>query len=249
MHPDLARLIDLQRITSAIDTATRTLNAHPQRQAAVDAEVAAAKAAVDGAKATLEAEMADRRSVEKDLAVVTGRLEKYKDQLMAVKTNREYHAMQSEMASAQESVQKFEERIIELMLQADEAQAALKAAQQALKNAEAHAASERAAMEREREALTADVGALQAERDEVAKQLPENVRRLFEGIRAKRGTAVTRMIDGHCAECNVRVRPMVLGTVKKNDDIVQCDTCSRIIYYEPPAPAAVAPDATAAPGA
>lgn len=249
MHPDLARLIDLQRITTAIDTATRTLTAHPQRHAAVDAEVAAAKAAVDAAKATLEAEMADRRSVEKDLAVVTGRLEKYKDQLMAVKTNREYHAMQSEMASAQESVQKFEERIIELMLQADEAQAALKAAQQALKDAEAHAAAERAAMERERDALTAEVGARLAERDEVAKQLPENVRRLFDGIRAKRGIAVTRMIDGHCAECNVRVRPMVLGTVKKNDDIVQCDTCSRIIYYEPPAPAAAAPDASSTPGA
>ena len=243
MHPDLARLIDLQRITSAIDGASKTLSAHPQRLAAIDAGVAAAKAAVDTAKATLEAEMAERRAVEKDLAVVTGRLERYKDQLMAVKTNREYHAMQSEMASAQESVQKFEERILELMLQADEAQGTLKAAQAHLKETEARATADRAAIETEQTTLAAEVAVRQRERDALAAQLPENTRRLFDGIRAKRGTAVVQMINGHCAECHVRVRPMVLGTVKKNEDIVQCDTCSRIIYYVAPvaAPAADAP--------
>jgi predicted nucleic acid-binding Zn-ribbon protein len=246
MHPDLALLIDLQRITSAIDAASKTLTAHPQRLAAIDAGVAEARAAVERAKATLDGEMAERRSAEKDLAVVAGRLEKYKDQLMAVKTNREYHAMQSEMASAQESVQKFEERILELMLQADEATAALKAAQARLVETEAQAIADRKAIEAEHASLAADMTGRQQERDAIAAQLPENTRRLFDGIRAKRGVAVVQMIDGHCAECNVRVRPMVLGTVKKNDDIVQCDTCSRIIYYVAPvaAPAAAAPPAT-----
>ena len=83
--------------------------------------------------------------------------------------------------------------------------------------------------------MTAAIAAHQEERDAVASQLPENARRLFDGIRAKRGIAVVQMINGHCAECHVRVRPMVLGTVKKNDDIVQCDNCARIIYYVPPA--------------
>ena len=116
MHPDVARLIELQRVTSAIDAATKTVTAHPQRLTAIDAAVAAARNAVDTAKASLEQHMAERRTAEKDLAVVAGRLERYKDQLMAVKTNREFHAMQTEMASAQESVQKFEERILVLMV-------------------------------------------------------------------------------------------------------------------------------------
>ena len=247
MHPDVARLIDLQRITSAIDSASKTLNAHPQRLAAIDAALAAAHAAVDAAKATLEAEMTERRTVEKDLAVVNTRLERYKDQLQAVKTNREFHAMQSEMTTSQDAVQKFEERILELMLQADEAQAALKAAQQALKDTEARAAADRKAIEAEHSTMATDVAERQKERDAVAALLPENTRRLFDGIRAKRGVAVVQMIDGHCAECHVRVRPMVLGSVKKNDEIIQCDNCARIIYYVPPAPAPAAPDASAPP--
>ncbi len=242
MHPDLARLIELQRITSAIDAATKTVTAHPQRLAAIDASVAAARNAVDAAKAALEQHVAERRAVEKDLAVVSGRLERYKDQLMAVKTNREFHAMQTEMSSAQESVQKFEERILVLMMQADDEQATLKTAEHGLKAALAAADADHKAIEAESSALTVSIAALQKERDAVAAELPENARRLFDGIRAKRGIAVVQMINGHCAECHVRVRPMVLGTVKKNDDIVLCDNCARILYHVPPAAPA---DATA----
>ena len=97
--------------------------------------------------------------------------------------------------------------------------------------------------------MATDVAEHQKARDAVAAQLPENTRRLFDGIRAKRGVAVVQMINGHCAECHVRVRPMVLGSVKKNDEIVQCDNCARIIYYVPPAPAPAVVDAPSAPTA
>jgi hypothetical protein len=32
----------------------------------------------------------------------------------------------------------------------------------------------------------------------------------------------------------MRLRPMVYDQVRRNEDIVQCDYCQRILYYVPP---------------
>ena len=37
-----------------------------------------------------------------------------------------------------------------------------------------------------------------------------------------------------CSVCQVRLRPKVFSTVLRNEAIVQCDSCRRILYYAPP---------------
>jgi len=34
--------------------------------------------------------------------------------------------------------------------------------------------------------------------------------------------------------CHVRLRPQVFNTVRRNDAILQCDHCNRILYFVPP---------------
>ena len=60
-----------------------------------------------------------RREVEKDLAAVQSRLSKFKNQLMEVKTNKEYQAMQKEMSVAEQEISDFETRMLERMEEAD----------------------------------------------------------------------------------------------------------------------------------
>ena len=74
----------------------------------------------ENAKATLDVHRTARAAIEKDLAEVQGRLNRYKDQLMAVKTNKEYHAMQSEIATAESEVQAHEDRLLERRVEADD---------------------------------------------------------------------------------------------------------------------------------
>ena len=46
--------------------------------------------------------------------------------------------------------------------------------------------------------------------------------------------------DGHCTECHVRLRPQHYNEVRRNDSLIQCESCLRILYYAPPADAAQA---------
>jgi hypothetical protein len=61
---------------------------------------------------------------------------------------------------------------------------------------------------------------------------------LFEQVaRARKGVAVcVATLDGLCSSCHVRLRPQVFQEVRRNDAIIQCYSCNRILYYEPPAP-------------
>jgi predicted nucleic acid-binding Zn-ribbon protein len=39
------------------------------------------------------------------------------------------------------------------------------------------------------------------------------------------------MRDGHCTACHVRLRPTVEQQVRRNDALVQCDSCQRLLFF------------------
>ena len=62
---------------------------------------------------------------------------------------------------------------------------------------------------------------------------------VFEPVSSRRnGVAVAQARDGICMVCHVRLRPQVFNTVLRNDQIVQCDSCNRILYSIPAAASA-----------
>ena len=161
---------------------------------------------------------------------------------MEVKTNKEYTAMQHEIATAEAGVQTFEDQILTLMMQADELAAAVKAADATLTGEEAKTKQVAAEVEAERSRLERELTALAATRAEVEGKLPADLVRLFVDTATKRrGVAVSEIRDGHCAACQVRLRPQLIMEVRKGDRIAQCESCARILFVAPtPAPVAEA---------
>jgi hypothetical protein len=88
MNADLERLIALQKLDSTANAARRTLAAEPSHEQALEARLEAAKQHVADAKEKLAANKNTRGALEKDVAVHQGRLSKFREQAMAVKTTR-----------------------------------------------------------------------------------------------------------------------------------------------------------------
>jgi predicted nucleic acid-binding Zn-ribbon protein len=242
MHPDLPHLIQLQELDTTAEDARRTLAAMPERLAALNAQLGDARAAQAAARDRLAENQAQRRAIEKDLAVVQGRLTKFKDQLMEVKTNREYQAMQKEIETAGHEVQAFEERILERMLEADEIGADITAADAALAAAERDVAAQRTALEAEQRDTEKRLDEIGRARMELVKQIPESSLALFDQVaRSRKGLALSRVRDGLCSVCHVRVRPQTSQDVRFGKALLQCESCQRILYYIPE-PAAAPPD-------
>jgi predicted nucleic acid-binding Zn-ribbon protein len=234
MDPNLERLIRLQQIDTASEEARRWIDEAPARASALDARVALRTEALATARERLADSQTVRRAVEKDLAAMQARLAKFRDQLMEVKTNKEYTAMQSEIATAEHEVRRLEDRLLELMLEGDERSAAVKAAEADLAGEQRAVAGERQALDEEQRRLETRIRALAEERAQLAAGTGAQALALFDYVaKGRRGVAVVPARDGHCSFCHVRLRPQVFNEVRRNAALIQCESCQRILYFSP----------------
>jgi predicted nucleic acid-binding Zn-ribbon protein len=240
MHADLERVIALQRLDSEAAAARKKLAEGPEREKAFDARLEEARQRIADARARLAANQEARRAIEKDVALHQGRLSKYREQAMAVKTNQEYHAIQHEIAHAQGEVKKHEDTMLERMVEADDLAATIKTADAELAAEQKTIAADRTAMHVEHAAVQAALDALGSQRAAVVAAIDRRVLAIYETAAAKRqGIAVAEARDGGCLVCHVRMRPQMFNEVRRNEAIVQCENCQRILYYVP-APASQA---------
>lgn len=234
MHSDLQHLVQLQDIDLSVERVRRRIGEIPTAQAALDQGLTDRSAAVAAVKDRMTASQAARREIEKELAFVQGRLSKFKDQLMAVKTNKEYQAMQHEISTAEQNVRTHEDRLLDRMEEAELLAAELKTAESALKTEQMEAALERQRLVAERTELDRETEALTRARAEIIAKLSPRAIELFDYVaKHRKGLALSEARAGHCTQCHVRLRPQVFNDVRRNDSLIQCESCSRILYFVP----------------
>ena len=153
---------------------------------------------------------------------------------MAVKTNVEFAAIQKEIGHAQGEIKTHEDAMLERMLEADDLTLALK-------KAEADLVAELKAVDADRKKMTAELAEERAALDTIAAEratlvdaMEKQTLAMFELVSSRRnGVALAEARDGVCTICHVRLRPQVFNTVLRNEQIMQCDSCNRILYHVP----------------
>jgi uncharacterized protein len=235
MLPALQSLIALQALDTAADAARRRLAELPAAEQEFQRTVAAATAAVDAVKTQLQENQQARRALEKDVAQVDTRLARFDDHKAAVKTNQEYTALLHEIATAKSEKDALEDRILVLMEDADRLASELKAAQQTQATATSDGDKARVALEAERVQLERELTRLGHERTAEARGIDAPLMSKYDQlIKQRRGLAVAVMTGETCSACHVRLRPNVAQHIRRNEAIVQCDSCQRILYFQAP---------------
>jgi predicted nucleic acid-binding Zn-ribbon protein len=242
MDPELEKLIQLQRAATELRKVEAELAEVPRRKADLDATLAKERAHLETAQESLDSCQKSRRHREGELQDLESRRSRYKEQLMTVKTNREYTAMLHEIETVEREIREREDQILEEMEQAEVLAAELKVAGGRLKENEERHRIEATTLEQRSATLGEAVRRVSAERDAIAATISEENVELFRRVTKFRGDAVTRALDGACGACHVTLRPQMFLDVRHNDEVRQCPSCSRILFYEPPAPVVPAPE-------
>ncbi len=80
--------------------------------------------------------------------------------------------------------------------------------------------------------LQVEIDRTTAEREKLVASIDRHVLSIFEmTAKSRKGVAVAEAKDGLCSICHVRLRPQVFNEVRKNESIIQCDSCRRILYF------------------
>ena len=179
MNLDLKQLIRLQSVDLSIQELRTRIDKFPGISKALDEKLRSAQTAVETAKDKAKSNQGTRKKLENDIGSIEAKISKYRDQMIAVKNNDEYRALQHEIDHAQQAIRKIEDEILNLMIEAETGQSDLKAAEAHLQEDQKRVIAERKQLEEEnRRDLTALDGYLK-ERKEIDSSLSPEFRVWF----------------------------------------------------------------------
>ena len=235
MLPDLKSVIRLQELDNRITELTHEISALPKHIAEIEKKLVSHQRKLDADRAALTANQKERKRMDSEIQAQEQKISKLRDQMLLAKTNEQYRAFQNEIEFCQKEIRKAEDRILELMGESDPLEKAVKAAEESLKAEKAEVMSEQEiARKRTAEDKTA-LERLHGERKEILAGLNPSVYRKYENIRKHRaGIAVAEAADGRCTACHMAMRLQYFQDVRKCDQILVCESCGRILYFNPP---------------
>jgi hypothetical protein len=233
MLPEIENLLRLQDADKEIRRLQEEIAELPKRVAVIERKLAGTQAQLDKAQAAIKSDEAARRKFDTTIADLRGKISKYRDQSLDVKTNEQYKALLHEIQFAEKEIAATEDKILELMLNADTRDKEVKAAQAELK-------AEAAEIEKEkieaRERTAADEKQLaewRARRDQMRAGVNEDLLRHYERVSKFRGSGIAEVLDHKCMGCQVMLRPQTYNDVRTGQQTVLCDSCQRVLYFNP----------------
>ena len=235
MLPDLKLVIRLQEIDNRLADLAREISALPKHIAEIEKKLVSHERKLEADRAALAANQKERKKCEGDIQIQEQKISKLKDQMLQVKTNEQYKAFQAEIEFCNTEIRKAEDRILELMTESEPLDKNVKAAELALKAEKAEVDGEKN-QARERTAVTQKAANdLQQERASIVTGISPSTYKTYERVRkGRRGIAVAEAVDGRCSVCNIALRLQYFQDVKRGDQILFCESCQRILYYNPP---------------
>jgi predicted nucleic acid-binding Zn-ribbon protein len=233
MLPDVQNLIALQAADREILRLRDEVAALPKRVAAIEERLAGTRALLEKAKTAVKADEAARRKYESAISDQQQKISKYRDQSLAVKTNEQYKALLHEIQFAEQDIRGNEDKILELMVNAELREKDVKAAEAVLKAETAEIEKEKIEARKRTAEDEQQLAEWNAKRDTARAGVDADLLRQYDRVAKHRRTGLSEARDHKCLACQVMLRPQTYNEVRAGTQVVICESCQRILYYDP----------------
>ena len=232
MIADLDKLIELQQTDTNLRRLKKSLETGETRRAEIEQEFERHAFSIREIQARRDNLNAKRADLEKQIAENKTYLERADRNLKHAQNQKEYETAMRETDALQKQISAFETQIVEIMVEIEGVEKELE-----------ERAEEISTLDTKRDAALAEFDAVMAkdktEFDKETKHratafatLPPRLATVYDRLsqRSRDGIAVAEVVNGSCSACYVLLRPQVQVNVKKGDEIITCENCTRILY-------------------
>jgi len=235
MLPDIEHAIRLQILDDRAAVLAKEIASLPKHIAEIEKKLEAGQRRLEHDRAALSANQKERKRLEGEIQTAEQKVSKLKTQMMDAKTNDQYRAFQHEIDFCGTETRKHEDRILELMGDSEPLDKNVKAAEAALATEKKSVEAEKVASRERTAADQKEINALTVERKTILATMTPGVASEYERIRKGRaGVAIAEVVQGRCSKCNIQLRPAFLQELKRNERIMVCESCKRMLYWNPP---------------
>ncbi len=233
MIKEIEILVEMQKrddIISEKDILTETL---PRELNSLIKNLEEADLVQENTKNELDENSTTQKLKELDIKDNNEHIEKYKNQLLTIKTNKEYKALNSEVSHLETKNSQIDDELIVLMEEETVLRDNLKEAEIKQKYAEEQLKANEEKLKRKIEQVKKDIEEIREKRNELARNLPRQlVKRYGALIRNKGKKAVVFNIKNACSGCGYTIRPQLVIEIREGNKIVSCENCGRMLVSE-----------------
>jgi len=233
LRKQLELLWELQEIDLDLKTIKQDRDRYPKEMKKLDEKQNLEKERIQKEREKIELLEKERRKKEGHLNLEQEKIKRAEGRMLEVKTNKEYQALLSEIDVIKDATGREEEEVLQVMDEIDDLKKGLLKREKELAITLEKIEAERKVLQ-ERTAQDDLVWKKRIERREtVSKQLESKLLKLYNTLKEKReGVSVVSAKDETCQGCFVNVPPQMFIEVQKNNALIRCPHCNRILYWE-----------------
>jgi len=233
LREHLEQLVVLQTIDLRIQEMEKEKRQIPQIITSLEDELKKEEDKFHAEKAEMEGLQKGRRQKEKDLEEEVDRVKKTEARVFEIKTNKEYQAVQKEIENAKKLNRQREEEILEVLERIEEMQKRVAREEKELEGKRKEIQQQVADLRQKEASYEREMADEARQREEREKGIPLDLLSKYRRLLEKRqGVAVARVIQGVCQACNMNLRPQLFIELQKQDSMIICPNCNRILFWE-----------------
>lgn len=240
MGPTLDTLRELQQVELQIVDIRSQLAARERRVQAQNAKRQAALEALEKERAELTRVQIDLDELDLDLKSRTVSADRLREHLNAVKTNKEYAAVLSQLNTEKSDATRVESQALQKLEGIDIKKALVAECLQAEQKAEQLLENAKTQLEQTRTSFAERLDGLDRQRATVAAKLEPGTATLFDRLSERyEGEVVAKILRTHprrdefiCEGCNMGLTAEIASALLTRDDVKTCKNCGRILFIE-----------------
>lgn len=231
MNPIVKQLLQLQEIDKIADQLNLSLESFPLSIEEKRSLIKKNQELMEENKNKLVGIQLKRKEKEMELSSQEDLIRKHEKELNSIKSNEAYKALLNEIGLTQKQKSLIEDEILTLMEENDQVSVELKERENETKNNRQKLEFEIRDLEGQIEKTKMLLDTEIKKRESFVDSLPKDSLSKYDYIRQRKRRVVIVSIEGDtCSGCNTTLTQSVMNEVKKEKEIVVCDSCSRILY-------------------
>jgi predicted nucleic acid-binding Zn-ribbon protein len=232
LRREIHLLVAIAKLDAELNSCRVESKQLPEKVDNLDRRIRGIDKALAEAEAHMEGMKKEKRILEQKIQDGGEKLKKLRLQLMEIKKNDEYQAMLHEIAFAEKMIDEQEERLLMIMDELDQQGVETGAFKKKKDDDKKALIAERAAFEARLEELKKATARLDGEKPKIMAELDPQIKKRYDRILAKlHDFAVTHVADEVCQGCHSRIPPQAAMEVRRNDQIITCQACGRILVH------------------